>query len=299
MMVNRRTTSFLAGCALAQASASLAWADSAAGNGWPRVQAEQQALSCPASQTPAQFPLPETIVHRLKAPGQTNCEKLEAIDLVGKALTSPQSQIRYLMVRALYGAVHSNVSNPSAALQPLLALTTSEGSWPADLVVNDLYGKLRLDHGHIGDYAALILGMPRTTGDLMSFSVSELEVPGVAHVGEVCYHAQLNRVNISDSVWRFTTVTRFCNMKQVVARSTVFETPFYSQTIQDSDFRGARIKLGLVNGSPSEARFIDTDLRGASFEGEMTDIEFTNCKLTGAVINGKTCSDDAGSDCLD
>jgi uncharacterized protein YjbI with pentapeptide repeats len=84
-----------------------------------------------------------------------------------------------------------------------------------------------------------------------------------------------------------------------VARSTVFETPFYSQTIRDSDFRGARIKLGLVNGSPSEARFIDTDLRDASFEGEMKNIEFTNCKLTGAVINGKTCSDDAGSDCLD
>lgn len=133
----------------------------------------------------------------------------------------------------------------------------------------------------------------------MSFSVSDLEVPGVNHVGAVCYDAALNRVNISGSLWRFTTVTRFCNMKQVVAQSTVFETPFYSQTIQDSDFRSAHIKLGLVNGSPSEAQFIGTDLRGAVFEGDITGIRFTNCRLSGAAINGKICSDDAGADCLD
>lgn len=220
------------------------------------------------------------------------CDRFEAAFRILALLASEDEQARYQAVNFLDALTNSNssrlaeilnsFSSPDAphnyALQLSRRLTV--------LAVTDLL--------YIKDYAKKI-AHPDLSIQNLSFNGGDLSQRTIE--GRLCYANTFTDVNFTNASWKFDLVTRFCNFVRAKAPGIQVTGWLISQNYIDSDLQGSRFEF--TGSSRSDVSFKNSDLRDAKLSGDLTQIRFIGSNLKGARLNGKVCTDEQGSGCLE
>jgi uncharacterized protein YjbI with pentapeptide repeats len=121
-------------------------------------------------------------------------------------------------------------------------------------------------------------------------TLKDFDISGQRLEAQVCERASFTNGQAVGTVFSFSRVMRFCNFSNVIADEAIFQGPLYQQYFFDSSLRGAKFYLSLTETrQPSRINFVNTDLTGAEFYGNTSELNFKNTKVDGVLINGTPC----------